>query len=175
MKRAPFFGLVAALLLSACNGDEVRMAALDAYDLSDMAVVNRLAIDLTAEEAGALKTYAIHHIATSAAFCGDVLVDETGREPATIGEAIDFTIKREARLAAERRGPDLSEFSPIARHRIALDKLIEERDSAIGDKEELLMAQDLGYIDDTYDTAAFNRQIERLNAQIAELSANPPV
>ncbi|WP_176266225.1 hypothetical protein [Qipengyuania atrilutea] len=150
------------------------MAALDAYDLSDMAVVNRLAIDLTAEEAGALKTYAIHHLATSAAFCGDVLVDKSGRTPETIGEAIDFTLEREARLAAERKGRDLSQFSPVARYRIALDKLIDARDTAINDREELLIAQEMGLLNATHNTVELDKLITRLEAQIAELRANPP-
>lgn len=133
--------IAAALALAGCAGD-VTEAPLSAYDLSDRNVVNAVMRELTPQQRGPFLTYTIHHLATSKAFCGDVLVDRNGREPATIGEAIRMTVAREAERNRQPEIVDPATLSPVVRYRMRLNELLDEREMLIDRREMLLMIGD---------------------------------
>lgn len=130
--------LMLALLLSACASD-VRSTRLADVDLTDMAAVQELGQRLEPGERAAFTTFVVKHVATSAAFCGRKLVGPDGREPGTIGEAIELTLAREA---DERRAILEYEASrgPLQPVFDRWNELIAERDLII-DRQALLTAQ----------------------------------
>lgn len=123
--------LALALLLSSCAGD-VRATRLADVDLSNMSVVRNLARRLPTNERAALATYVVRHRVTSSGFCGRKLVGHGGREPHTVGEAIDLTTSRQAEDA--RREAQ----KPAWAHR--WEALTRERDRLM-DRQSLLLAE----------------------------------
>ena len=102
----PRLVIALVLMLAACTED-VRDLRLENVDLSDMAAVRELGRQLNPTDKAALITYAAIHAPSSAGFCGKRLVGRSGKEPSTIGEAIELTLDlqadvRTARIDAER-------------------------------------------------------------------------
>lgn len=136
-------------------------APLSAYDLSDRDVVNAVLSELAPQQRGPFLTFTIHHLASSKAFCGDVLVDKSGREPITIGEAIRMTVAREAERNRQPEIVDPATLSPVVLYRMRLNELLEEREMLVDRREMLLM------IGDAVDRPA---RIDDLETQIAALA-----
>jgi hypothetical protein len=93
----PRVTLILLLLLSAC-ATEVRSKRIADVDLADMEVVRALGQEMTETDRAAFNTFVVKHVATSARFCGRTLLRPDGREPTTIGEAIDLTRARETEI-----------------------------------------------------------------------------
>lgn len=123
-----------ALALSACSAD-VRERSLADVDLGNMEVVQALGTELSQDERAALATYVVAHWPRSAAFCGEVLVDENGQQPTTIGEAIVMTKWREKER--ERR------LARAARPRTPMEQLLDRRDFLIGQQDQLFSQKEL--------------------------------
>lgn len=121
--------IVLACVLAACSRD-VRSLELADVDLSDMKVVQEIRHDLPPEDQPVFSTFVIKHVATSSSFCGETLVDSSGREPRTIGEALALTVLREERDRRER----LAAERPLS----ATEQARRERDSLVGQREALL-------------------------------------
>lgn len=94
--------LLAALALTSCMTPS-RDVALGGLDLNDPRVLQRLQSGLTPTERGAFAVYALRHWPSSRYFCGEALVDSSGRIPKTVGEAIAQTLAREEADAAAKR------------------------------------------------------------------------
>lgn len=98
------------LSLSACAPDPLSRE-LASLDLADMGVVQNLGRNLAPDERVAFNTYIAIHRPDGPGFCGERLVDKQGKEPATVGEAINLTLARiEAdkalrRAAAQPKSP----------------------------------------------------------------------
>lgn len=67
-------------------------------DLNNPQLVAKLVSRLPAEQKAAFLTYSVAHWPGSKKYCGVPLNDENGQQPATLGEAIDRTLKREAEI-----------------------------------------------------------------------------
>lgn len=96
MTRATF---IIVALLAGCTPD-ARDIALADVDLSNMQTVADIRAQLLPQEQVPFANYVVRHHNMSANFCGKPLVAATGKEPATIGEAVDLSIIRDA---AERQ------------------------------------------------------------------------
>ena len=114
--------LLAGLSLAGCAGDPGAQLLSD-IDFSDNTAVAELLAELPAAERSHLQSYMIHHLASSKAFCGEALVDETGRQPLTIGEAIRLTIARDLEIARERLPLAEQGYSELAIKQIEHDEL----------------------------------------------------
>lgn len=141
MQRTILSLLAVSLATGGCAGD-VRQTPLAAYDLADRAVIAALLEELPAHQRGPFATYTIHHLATSKAFCGDALVDARGQLPVTIGDAIRLTVAREAERNRKPAAVDPATLSPVVRHRMALNDLLDQRETLVDKRELLLMTGD---------------------------------
>lgn len=129
--RSSWVTLLAPGLLWACSTD-VRSTRLADVDLSDMAVVQSLGQRLAADQRAAFSNYVWQHRISSAGFCGNPLVDHQGRDPLTIGEAIDLTIARD-REEAQR-------IANKPQWAYRWEELTRERDRLM-DRQGLMLAQ----------------------------------
>ena len=126
--------LVAALL--GCS-PEVREIELAELDLTDMTTVQDIRARLDKAEGAAFASYVAKHYVRSAAYCGRPLVTADGEPPATVGEAIDLTLTRDAedrRALEEAAGPR----HPRELAKQEWDELISERDTVIDAQSRLL-------------------------------------
>ncbi len=91
-----FLGLLAGCVPQA---RDIRLADVD---LNNMQMVREIRAGLEPKEAIAFANYVVRHQARSANYCGQPLVTMNGKEPMTIGEAVDLSILRDAqeRLAS---------------------------------------------------------------------------
>lgn len=128
----PRFAIILALLLSAC-ADDVRGLRLAEVDLSDGAAVRQLGRQLSPADSAALITYAALHAPSSPGFCGKRLLGPSGQEPATIGEAIDFTRERAAAIRTASLGAE--------RPKSAAELAAEQWDGLIVQRELLISRQ----------------------------------
>lgn len=94
MTRAVFLIATLSLLLG-CAPDP-RSVQLADVDLSDMSTVQGIRSQLTAFEGAAFANYLVKHRSASAHFCGHKLVGPEGNPPVTVGEAINFTLAKDA-------------------------------------------------------------------------------
>jgi hypothetical protein len=127
--------LVVAALLG-CS-PEVREIELAELDLTDMETVQTIRARLGEAEGAVFASYVAKHYVRSAAFCGRPLVTSEGQPPATVGEAIDLTIARDAqdrRALEEASGPR----HPREIAKQEWDELISERDAVIDAQSRLL-------------------------------------
>jgi hypothetical protein len=88
--------------LSAC-GQDARSVRLGDVDLTKSATVRDVRERLSPADRPAFAIYVTRHLVYGAGFCGQRLTDTEGREPATVGEAIDQTRAREVVIAAAAR------------------------------------------------------------------------
>ena len=166
-----FWLVTACLALGAC-ADDPRDDPLKLYDFTDMQVVADVASRLAVEERGIFKTYAIEHLASSDRFCGEKLVSLDGREPLTIGDAIDFTIERQKRDAELLAAQDLNNYSPQARRFIAIEELESRRDELVGERETFrMLSSDPDGIEETAEWKRFERRIAEVDAELAQLAS----
>lgn len=130
------FAIILALLLSAC-ADDVRGIRLEEVDLSDTAAVREIAGQLSSTDRAALLTYAALHAPSSPGFCGKRLVGASGKEPATIGEAIELTLGLQAGTPSASSEPDVAK-TPAQRAGEQWDDLIIQRELVISRQSALL-------------------------------------
>ncbi len=123
--------LGAAFALAGCMNDPYELA-LASIDLADDHEVVDVIAALDRADRGPFRSYLLHHLATSSSFCGERLIDATGKEPVTVGEAILLTKQRDARRAIALKPLVEQGYSEVAIKQIALDELSDRR-------EELLM------------------------------------
>ncbi|WP_228243763.1 hypothetical protein [Porphyrobacter sp. GA68] len=172
MQRVVLVVASCSLLLGAC-GRDIAAEPLAAFDLTQPAVVESVLAELPPESRGAFATFTIHHLASSTAFCGDVLVNEAGREPATIGEAIRLTIAREADLRRDEQAVDLAALSPAERREYRLAQLLEAHEHLVDRRENAIMLNG----DAVRQEEAFRhleQEIARSRADIAAMRAATP-
>ncbi|TCD05328.1 hypothetical protein EYB45_07570 [Erythrobacteraceae bacterium CFH 75059] len=131
--------LVLVAIAAAGCAPEARTRALADLNLSDPRVVEDVLSDLPADDRGAFSTFVVHHLATSKAFCGEVLLDEQGRQPTTVGEAIRLTRLREERLNAVPEVVNPDRLDPDARHQYELAALLEAHRRLVDSRETLMM------------------------------------
>lgn len=161
------FLLFALTLLAAC-GQNVKERPIDEVNLGDMAILQELGEDLTDDERAALATYVVAHWSGSSAFCGEVLVDQSGQPPETIGDAITMTLYRE-----EERERRLAE---AARPRTSMEKLIDRRDFLLGQQNQLYARKTLLFDEygpeapDLPQMAAIERELQVSLAETAKLT-----
>jgi hypothetical protein len=99
--------ILLSLFLAAC-GQEVQDLRLAEVDLSNMTMVQRLGQRLGPADRAAFTTYVAIHAASPGRSCGLRLGGRNGKEPETIGEAIQVMHIRTAqmeRVLAEARQP----------------------------------------------------------------------
>lgn len=132
----PRFTIAIALLVSACAND-VRDLPLAEVDLSDMGAVRELGWQLGPADRAALITYAAVHAPSSAGFCGRRLVGRSGKEPTTVGEAIDLTRDLQADILAARVEAEQSR-TPAQLVAQQWDDLIIRRELLVGRQSVLL-------------------------------------
>lgn len=85
--------LLFVALLAGCS-PEVRDIALADIDLRDMNAVAKIRSQLDSQDSVAFANYVVRHHRAAASFCGQPLVGAGGKEPVTIGEAVDLSIER---------------------------------------------------------------------------------
>jgi hypothetical protein len=162
---------LAAIALYGCTGD-VTTKPLSAYDLTDRDIVNSVLSELSPQQRGPFLTYTIHHLASSKAFCGEVLIDKQGRQPSTVGDAIRLTVAREVELARKPDVVDPSKLNPVERYHFELQALQKEREQLIDRREDMLM------IDPNVKNTSRHKEIEAKIAtssqEIAALRATAP-
>lgn len=155
------WAVLLAVPLAACAQD-VREVRLADVDLSDMDVVQEIREDLPAEDRATFGTYVVQHVATSSSFCGEVLVDENGKEPGTIGEAIALTELRAEKLRRERLAAE--------RPPTAVELLRRKEESLIGAREALIARQ--SYLQMMHGAAARQQpEWEAIGEKMAEYDA----
>lgn len=86
--------LLFVLLLAGCM-PEARDIALADVDLRDMEAIAQIRSQLAPQDSIAFANYIVRHHSKAANFCGQPLVGIGGKEPATIGEAVDLSIERD--------------------------------------------------------------------------------
>lgn len=133
---ARFVFLFAALLVG-CAPDAKKMALAD-IDLGNMQSVQAIRSQLGPHDGAAFASYVIRHHRLSVNFCGQPPINSDGKEPTTVGEAIDLAMLREA---AERQA---SRDAKRPKHRRELAReqwtyLISQRDTAIDAQSRLRM------------------------------------
>lgn len=104
MNRAALLFIAA---LAGCSADP-RNIALAEVDLRNMESVATIRSHLDPQDSIAFANYVVRHHSMSASFCGQPLVDQGGKAPETIGEAIDLAIIRDEadrRAALEAKKP----------------------------------------------------------------------
>lgn len=170
MKRL-ILTVVAAIAMTGCNRD-IGASPLAAYDLTDREVVNSVLRELSPQDRRPFLTFTIHHLATSKAFCGEVLVDKQGRQPSTISDAIRMTITRENDLARRSRPVDIATLGPADRFYHDLAALQKEREQLIDRRETMLMIEPNAKTSDRY--RHLEKQIAASSQKLAELRANAP-
>ena len=127
--------MVVAVLLGCSPG--VKEIELDELDLTDMETVQNIRARLDRADGAAFASYVAKHYVRSAAFCGRPLVTSGGQPPATVGEAIDLTMMRDAqdqRALEEASGPR----HPREVAKQEWDELISERDGVIDAQSQLV-------------------------------------
>lgn len=88
--------LIAMLFgLAGCASDPKSVRLAD-VDLTDMSTVRDIRAGLGPKEGIAFANYVVKHVSTSSNFCGHVLLGPQGKPPSTIGEAIEFTLAKDA-------------------------------------------------------------------------------
>lgn len=129
MNRAIF---LFAILLTGCTAN-LRDMALAEFDLRDMASVATIRSQLGPQDSIAFANFVARHHRKATNFCGQPLIDQGGKAPKTIGEAIDLAILRDEadRLAA------LEAQKPKHRQQVLKD----EWDSLIFARDILLDSQ----------------------------------
>lgn len=87
--------LLFVVLLGGCapGGRDI---ALSDINLSDMQTVRQIRDQLAPQDGIAFANYILRHHAKSASYCGKPLLDADGKEPATVGDAIDLAVRRDA-------------------------------------------------------------------------------
>jgi hypothetical protein len=88
--------LIAMLLVLVSCASDPKSIPLGDVDLSDMSTVQEIRSRLDAKEGVAFANYVVKHISTSSSFCGNLLLGPKGKPPSTIGEAIEFTLAKDA-------------------------------------------------------------------------------
>lgn len=173
MQRTILTLVTAACALAGC-GSDITQTPLTAYDLADRAVVAHVLSELPAQQRGAFATYTIHHLASSTAFCGEVLVDERGRLPVTIGDAIRLTIAREEENNRKPVVADPATLSPLVQHRMALREQLKKREQLVDKRELLLMTGD-GDAGQAARLKELEAELASSAEAIAELRAAAPI
>lgn len=130
MSRAFMFSI---FLLGGC-APEARDTLLSGVDLSNMETVQRIRDQLGPQDGVAFANYVVRHNFKSASYCGKPLLNADGEAPATIGEAIDLAVRRDA---AERRSSNRSQIPKTSR-----EQAKEKWDGLIRDRDLLIDAQD---------------------------------
>lgn len=128
----------AATALHGCSGD-ITAEPLTSYDLTDRNVVNSVLTKLAPQQRGPFLSFTIHHLASSKAFCGEVLIEKQGRQPSTIGDAIRLTMAREEALKSKPKVVDPATLGPVDRYHYELGVLEKEMGSLIDRREDMLM------------------------------------
>jgi hypothetical protein len=123
--------------LSAC-GQDARSVRLGDVDLTKSATVRDVRERLSPADRPAFAIYVTRHLVYGAGFCGQRLTDTEGREPATVGEAIDQTRAREVVIAAAAR-QERRTLTPAEQTRSTRQALIERNDQLIS-RQALLSA-----------------------------------
>ena len=172
MRRAFTSTLILTVMLTGCARN-IADVPLEAYDLADREVVAEVLSELPKQQRGAFATFTVHHLATSKAFCGDVLVDSKGREPVTVGDAIRLTIAREEERNRKPPIIDPATLSPIVRHRLALNDELKARESLVDRREMLLMTGD-GTAQEAGRLAELEKEITASAQRLAALRASAP-
>lgn len=163
-----------ALAIAACAPDPLDRSLAD-VDLADMETVQVIARGLSAEDRGAFSTYVALHAPTGPGFCGVRLVDDEGRDPQTVGEAIALTRARTIADEAQRR----AELAPKTDAQLA-----HERRAFLTGQIEVLIARRSALYSQhgpaaerlpewsviARDMAAYERQIASLPAGAAKAS-----
>lgn len=155
------------LLLTACLGDSVRERSLAGLDLSNMALVQELGRGLSAADRATFSTYVAVHAPSSRTFCGERLFGRDGREPQTVGEAIDMTNLREfeIRLAREEQAKPMT---PAQQARFEIRFNDDQRGRA-SDQQTLLFAKYGPAALKTAEWAALERRKAAYAQQVAAL------
>ena len=130
--------LLSLVLLSSCATD-TRSIQLADIDFRDMRAVQDIRGGLSPKDGVAFANYVVRHRSSSSRFCGRLLTGLDGRQPETVGEAIDLAKARELeeRAAAEKQSRPKH---PLELAQIEWDELIAERDILI-DEQTLLRAE----------------------------------
>lgn len=162
---------LAAIAVFGC-ADDITAKPLAAYDLTDRDVVNSVLTELSPQQRGPFFTFTMHHLASSKAFCGEVLVDKQGRQPSTIGDAIRMTIAREESLNRRSNIVDPAKLKPVERYYFELRTLQEQREALIDRREDMLMIDPDAKGTSRYED--IEAKIARSSQEIASLRATSP-
>ncbi len=151
--------LLFTILLGGC-APSARDIALAEIDLRDMQTVQSIRTQLSDQDARAFASFVVRHHVKSAGFCGRPLQNSQGKPPATVGEAIDLAVRRDA-MELQASMAALAPKHPRELAREAWDNLVRERDIGIDAQTRLRMQ---------YGDAAIRRpEWARLEASIAEI------
>lgn len=164
MQRVILLAL-AATALHGCSGD-ITAEPLTAYDLTDRNIVNSVLTELAPQQRGPFLTFTVHHLASSKAFCGEVLIDKQGRQPSTIGDAIRMTIEREEALKRQPEVVDLATLNPVERYHYDLTVLQKEMGSLIDRRENMLMINP-----DAKTSAKYKDLVAEIDSSAKEIAA----
>lgn len=160
------------LLLSACMGDAARDRSLAGLDLSNMELVRELGEGLNAADRGAFSTYVAIHAPSSPTFCGEVLVGRDGRQPLTIGEAIDMTRLREFEIQFAR-AEEAKPLTPAQAARRQI-RFSDDQRGMLSDQQTILFAKYGSAAARTPEWAELERRKADYDRQIAEMRAKQP-
>ncbi len=164
--------LTAALLVAGCLGNGARERSLAGLDLSNMELVRDLGEGLSGDDRAAFSTYVLIHAPSSPSFCGERLFARDGREPLTVGEAIDLTRLREfeIRLARAEEAKPLTPVQ-LARRQV---RFTDDQRGMVSDQQTLLFAKYGAAARQTPEWAALERRKAEYERQLAEMRAKDP-
>lgn len=157
--RQALLSLAFGLCVASCATTTVDIP-LAGLDLNDSATIARLQRGLSREDSGALAVFALRHWPASRAFCGEPVVDSSGRLPTTVGEAIALTKAREQADAAAA----LARAQPASPG----ERLLEERDREISQRDALLARQQVAQAKDISGQA--RTELEDIEQELAAVN-----
>lgn len=156
-------------LLAACFGEDARDRSLAGLDLSNMELVRELGRGLSSADRAMFSTYVAIHAPSSPTFCGERLVGRDGREPLTVGEAIDMTQVRdfEIRLARAKEAKPLTPAQVARRQEVFT---VDQR-GTLSDRQTLLFAKYGPAARSMPEWAALERRKAEYDRQLAAMRA----
>lgn len=165
--RPVIISIALALAVTGCASSTLD-TPLAGLDLNDSRTLARLQSGLSSQDRGALAVYALRHWPESRAFCGEAVVDTSGRLPRTIGEAIQLTKAREQ--------ADTAAALARARPKSDGEKLLEQRDFEISQRDALLARQQVAMAmlkskRARSEMASISRDLAEVDKRLGEINA----
>ncbi|MGB7408633.1 MAG: hypothetical protein WA908_09005 [Pontixanthobacter sp.] len=137
---------------------------LAGLDFEQPAIAADIMRQLTAADRQTFTIYLLRHHRKGSAFCGLPLIDATGSEPETVGEAIALTKVREAEYAATLPNRETQPITQRGQYQARLTRLEERRTKLVDEQSEIRM------IAGDTQSAALTKALQQYDVRITNLT-----